>query len=555
MTGLLPQNHSAVWSAAFSPDGTRLVIAGHEGKVQSWDFAARRVVGEFPGEIAALARNGTVLATAQSSPFFWLEAGPVALWSYPEGKKLREIDRPAHALALSSDGHFLALGLHGGGVEIWEVATGRMRRALATGQAVWSLSFSPAGNQLAATDWENEALVWDLERTNPPGKLLGHTAHVWSATFSPDGVTVATTSSDQTIRFWDAATLKAGDVLLGHGNEVWCAAFSPDGKMLATGSKDQTARLWETKRPHKGKPPRHHNVARPAFSPDGTRMALTEGIGADPRWRLWNVGRGTPEGESRTGYAIGFTSDGTGVVEWGRTLGALTFRSLDDHSIKNINLDGIPPNQLDFEQKGFSPEREVFFGIDRAGVARFWDLASGRLLGLIHTPAPPVRGAALGPAGRRLAISLEREKIVRLYDARTGRETDLAGHHDFASGLSFSPDGELLASASVDGTIKLWDASTGREVETLPGHRTEATDVAFSPDGRTLASVGYEESVKFWHLATGRELLSVESPRAGSYLRFSPDGLRLAVTTDEDTLRILDAPLDEGDRPTLPLKH
>src|SRR6202012_421968 len=115
------------------------------------------------------------------------------------------------------------------------------------------------------------------------------------------------------------------------------------------------------------------------------------------------------------------------------------------------------------------------------------------------------------------------------------------GHKDFVSGLDFSPDGNTLATGSMDGTIRLWNAETGKFLLELSGHVQEATDVSFSPDGRTLASVGHSESLKLWHLPTGREVFSEELPKAGLRAVFSPDGRRLAVETRHNNLHLYSA--------------
>jgi WD40 repeat protein len=139
-------------------------------------------------------------------------------------------------------------------------------------------------------------------------------------------------------------------------------------------------------------------------------------------------------------------------------------------------------------------------------------------------------------------LSLETEDIARLYDCKTGRQFPLTGHKDFVSNLAFSPDGLMLASGSMDGTIRLWHTTNGTLCAQLPGHMQETTDVAFSPDGRTLASVSNGESLKFWHLPTLREVYSEAMPDAGLWLRFSPDGERLAVALLDGHLRLLEAP-------------
>jgi WD40 repeat protein len=207
-------------------------------------------------------------------------------------------------------------------------------------------------------------------------------------------------------------------------------------------------------------------------------------------------------------------------------------------------LEGVTTNQTALAYLGMSPEQQFFFAIDAAGLIRVWDVETGRLLGAMKGPAPPIRNAVLSPHGRKIALCVERENVARLYDCAAGAERPLAGHRDFVSGLAFSPDGSTLATGSMDGTIRLWSVVTGETIASLPGHMQETTDVAFSPDGRTLASLGQNESLKLWHLPTLREVVSEDEPHAGIWLRFSPDGRTLAVETGAETLRLLAAPAE-----------
>jgi len=535
---------NAVWSVAFTPDGKYLMTGCNE-QVEFRDTESWRVRSHFPGELAALSKTGTFLATAESSPFFWQPAGTVSLWNWRTGQRLRRFDQPGRALALSSDGQLLAVAGTNGGITVWEAGTGKLTGEWTTERPVWALSFSPDGRRLLSAGWSSEVSVRQLDGDSAPRMLSGHQLHAWSAAFSEDGTTIATTSSDQTVRLWDAATLQVKSVLHGHSSEAWCAAFSPDGKLLATGGKDRNVMLWAVAAAHPPKELPHDMDFRPAFSPDGKWLVtVSPGSGSS---RLWNaddstlVARNLAEGRQ----IVGFSSDGKYVATFdGESLSLKYWLPQGVVPEKQTALERVAANQTAFVYLGMSPEQGCFFAIDATGLIEVWKTDTGRLLRAMKGPAPRIRNAVLSWRGKELAVCVERENVARLYNCAGGAERRLAGHRDFVSGLAFSPDGGMLATGSIDGTIRLWDVATGQSFASLPGHMQETTDVAFSPDGRTLASLGQNESLKLWHLTTLREVVSEPEPRAGLWLRFSPDGRHLAVETAPDKLRLLAAPTE-----------
>ena len=118
----------------------------------------------------------------------------------------------------------------------------------------------------------------------------------------------------------------------------------------------------------------------------------------------------------------------------------------------------------------------------------------------------------------------------------------LRGHTNSVTDVVFSPDGRQIVSASVDNTLKIWDAANGRERQTLKGHTSTVRGVAFSPGGRRIVSASDDNTLKIWDAATGRELRTLKGhERLVSNIAFSPDGRRIASGSDDETVRIWDA--------------
>jgi len=130
--------------------------------------------------------------------------------------------------------------------------------------------------------------------------------------------------------------------------------------------------------------------------------------------------------------------------------------------------------------------------------------------------------------GNRLA-SASYDETVRIWGADTGHELrNLKGHTGPVYSVAFSPDGNRLASASADQTVKIWDANTGQETA-LKGHTGSVFGVCFSPDGKRLASTGQDGTVRIWDAVKAREVRTVKAHNGFVYsVCFNPDGKRIA---------------------------
>ncbi len=335
-----------------------------------------------------------------------------------------------------------------------------------------------------------------------------------------------------------------------HEDGVRAVAFSPDGKSVATACGDGTAQVWDiatgTPRcaplryvnPLSGKP---DAVSRVAYSPDG-RLVVT---GADGRAQLWDASTGTTVGKPMefrgTVWATAFSPDGKTILTAGDR--ARLWEAATQKSIW-VTMDAEPITGV-----AFSPDGKTFATASMDNIARLWDAATGRALGVPMKHREGVVSVAFSPDGRTILTGCC-DNTAQFWDVDTtgdrfkgmgpgmgtGKVTPL--HEGPVGAVAISPDGMTMVTGSRDKTARLWEVRTGRSIGAALKHRGSVHAVAFSPDGKYVLTGSEDGTARVWQIAPDEAVYlpvpkwdRVEYPdwRAIEAAAFRPDGLILAT--------------------------
>jgi WD40 repeat protein len=150
-----------------------------------------------------------------------------------------------------------------------------------------------------------------------------------------------------------------------------------------------------------------------------------------------------------------------------------------------------------------------------------------------------VNGCAVTSDGRRV-VSASDDGTLKVWELETGKElATLQGHGNNVNGCAVTPDGRRVVSASVDNTLKVWDLETGKQLVTLEGHRSIVAGCVVTPDGRRVVSASWDGQLKVWDLETGQGLATLEGHKAAvTGCAVTPGGRRGVSASDDRTLKV-----------------
>jgi WD40 repeat protein len=173
---------------------------------------------------------------------------------------------------------------------------------------------------------------------------------------------------------------------------------------------------------------------------------------------------------------------------------------------------------------------------------RLWDMAGGHEIRRLEGHGQTVQCVVFSPDGQLLASAGSHDQTVRIWEVATGNELHCLRHNARVDHVAFLTDGRHVLSAVDDGSLRMWDVKTGKQVRAFEGHKGPLSGVAVSPDGRRIASASQGRTPCLWDAKTGEELRQFAGhSHTGYRVAFSPDGRRLLSTdTGAKTVRLWD---------------
>ena len=490
---------SAIESAAFDASGRHLLTRDAERAIQVWNVDAGSVLwtANDPGfESAAFSPDGLrVVASGQED---------VIVWDLATGKEtLRLPPHPWTVLTavFSPDGAAILSSWELGEVRLWDAQSGKSRATLSGHEdPVDRIVADPSGRRVAtSTHWvhtesgggpsaigDKTIRVWSVSDGGAQSVLRGHSRQINAIAFTKDGELLVSASDDQTSRVWDPETGRALRVLRGHVGSVRSAAFSHDGTLVVTAGDDRTVRLWES----------------------GLGSSVASGRSIRPEWR--DYGRFSASGkfvtvsaadgrssvaEVETGQSIPFppaaNEDGVRAElspdrKWMVTTTGAAATASGGEKVKVFDVEtGTQRFVLSHDAPVYSARfdaaaaRVITAGED--ATARIWAMSDGHeVASLAHRDR--VLDAVFSHGGDRVATA-SRDTTAVVWNAASGaRLAELRGHEDSVLTAEFSPDDRLVATVGADNTVRLWEPSTGEELAVFGWRDVTPLSVAFSSD-------------------------------------------------------------------------
>jgi WD40 repeat protein/DNA-binding SARP family transcriptional activator len=541
---------------AWSRDGSLLYFA-NGNQIVRWDLGRNRVRILAPGTIGAAGRYGGLWYVVLSRDGRRLAVGGldgIVLLDASTGRLLATAatNRTISWLALSPDGSLIATAEGGAGsalvnegwIALLDAHTLAPRRTVARVSGNWftAVAFSPNGNRLAYGGGDGSAGVYSLRTGEQLVSLPGHTTSIWQIVFSQDGRNVVTAASDGSALIWRAtgdersAIDLAGFNAPGAANVYYISnlhlssdrvivRFAPTrgrdrGRMMVESFSRGDARATEPLAIGPANPYHWYNI-----SPDNRLAAVSTATNGPPQrisppLRIWDIAARrivrTVNLQAQADNSPVFSPDDREIALAVNVVSAVGYayyppsimEIVDVANGRLLRLVGPSCDYFGWTSYVFSPDSRLLAAVNGCGQLEVWNTSTGRRVerlvsfGFVNNIGP----VRFSPNGKQLAVANStNDGQVTILDAATDRTVAvLTNHTRQVQDLAYSPDSALLATASIDHTVLIWDAHTGQELRVLD-HPDAVNNVAFSPDGKSVATLDFDGTIRIWDACTGCE--------------------------------------------------
>ena len=498
--------------------GNGLLASGSDDRtIQIWEAASGELIRTLEGH-----RNG-VCSLASLSPELLAsgsEDKSIGIWEINTGKRLHSLEGhrwPVTGLAVLEDGRLASAGSYDKTVRIWEVETGEHLDTLQIRQAV--IDLTSLGNGLLALKTGGKGLsIWEVDSGQSVHRLEGHTQTIHAVVAlnptdaDPSGMEesgaaddsksfLVSGSEDHTLRIWDADTGKTVHILESYRESFWnTTSLENAAHHIAVDGKDNSVRLIDTEtgkllQVFKGhqKPVRGLTslgkdwIASASFdktiriwdAKTGRQIQVLEGH-EEPVWSLVGLNKGL----------IASGSKDKTVRIWEAKSGKL-LHTLKGHKGTVWSLAALGNGLL----ASSSNDKTI----------RIWEAESGNLLHILRGHQASVRSLAATEDG--LLVSGSNDKNVHIWEVESGKLLHiLKGHRDLVCNVAVAKNG-YIASGSEDTTICIWKVGNPKPIHILNGHQDTVkslTSISSEPGKAYFASASEDGTIRTWDAVSGR---------------------------------------------------
>jgi WD40 repeat protein/DNA-binding SARP family transcriptional activator len=535
--GVLQADSLDANTAAYSPDGERVVTGGADGVALVWDVATRRVAARLttdhgPVRAARYAQGGEQIALG-------FEDGTLAVAdaSLAASRVLLHVeDHAVRSVAFSGDGERIAAALDDGTVRVLAAdGSGQAQRLSGHDGPVLGVDISADGRSVVSAGEDGSVRLWRIA-DGGTGQILHSGAEPeWDVAFSPDGTRILGVGEDGWVRFWNARSGARKTPVSGEGRKLNAAAFSADGRRFAAGGRDGVTRVWSVA----GGPPlavlrgQRSRVYDVGFGPTSDRVVSA---GDDGSVRLWDAGRTQTWTVPSETYGIDFNRDGR-----------LLASSSDDGTMRvwetaTGRMRTSLPGPSGYMAGKFSPTSDTLVIPNwDASLVRIWRVSEESGDVIVEPPAARgIESARFDPTGDRIVYVAAKGRIV-VRDLGSGREVTLGGGPEVIWDAHFSPDGEHVAAVPEGGAVPVWRVDRPARPEyALKGHRGAVSQLDYSPDGR-IVTAGEDRTVRVWDPGGGPAVVMRGHEDQVTTPVFTTDGSKVLSSSQDGTLRLWDS--------------